>query len=426
MLATELTESLRQQLLWERQQKVSTQNDHQHQTNENASVQEYVETQERSLSRFSTSIYTTPSVRHERGGENPQRQFSWIESVVWKLNEFRNTLSDRTQPRVAPGHVRVSWTCRCGKRLHSEVPKHRQAAGIAFAQQACGSSNVDSVSYRSSDVDDSSSTSSSTKTFERGNLSQSSAPSLDSPLTAPSISSDTTPDPFIPAGTRKYLLLCVNTGIRQIKLANVDVTDVVNDEEVFKKMQAEYRNLRGRRRSNPLIKPKMMHYIKFQLLYLQKSKECIGNYEVNSIPSRTEIYRQEYAFSPCPPMLGDLPIPPSLFMHAFLDPGDHMGSMAVEMLPKKLHKGLSWDGSLNHPLNVPVGWGFYIIEGLDWLCVTWCVVITTLAVTLFTIFWSALMQDVQGGTGIGQYCIAVLAVMVSAALLATEGLRGPP
>ncbi|KAI1735820.1 hypothetical protein F4680DRAFT_433980 [Xylaria scruposa] len=315
---------------------------------------------------------------------------------------------------------------RCGKRLHIEVPKHRQAAGIAFAQQASGSSNIDSVSYRSSDVDDSSSTSSSTQTFARRNLSQSSDPSLNSPSTAPSTNSDATPDPFIPAGTRKYLLLCVNTRIRRISLANVDVTDVVNDEEVFKKMQAEYCNLRGRRRRNPFIKPKMMHYIKFQLLHLQKSKECVGNYEVNSIPSRTEIYREEYAFNPCPPMLGDLPIPPALFMHAFLDPGDHMGSMAMEMLPKKLRKELSWDGSLNNPLNVPIGWGFYIIEGLDWLCVTWCIVITTLTVTLVTIFWSALMQDVQGGTGIGQYCIAVLAMIVSAALLATESPTASP
>ncbi|KAI0549590.1 hypothetical protein F4679DRAFT_584307 [Xylaria curta] len=426
MLATELTDSLRRELLWERQQKVSTQDDHQqYQSNENMGVRECVEKQENIPSGVSTNAYATSFAGHEREREFPQRQFSWIESVVWKLNEFRNMLSDLMQPRVASGHVRVSWTCRCGKRLHIEVPQHRQAAGIAFAQQASGSSNVDSVSYRSSDADDSSSTSSSTQNSEKGNLSQSGDLSLDSPSTAPSLSSDAAPDPFIPAGTSKYLLLCVNSG-RRIGLANVDVTDVVDDEEVFKKLQAEYRNLRGRRGRNPLIKPKTMHYIKFQLLYLRKSKECVGNYEVNSIPSRTEIYRQEYAFSPCPPILGDLPIPPALFMHAFLDPGDHMGSMAMEMLPKKLRRELSWDASLNNPLNVPIGWGFYIVEGLDWLCVTWCIVITTLTVTLLTIFWSALMQDVQGGTGIGQYCIAVLAMIVSAALLATESPASSP
>ncbi|KAI1749652.1 hypothetical protein F4782DRAFT_512657 [Xylaria castorea] len=418
---TELQESASPYLIM---QEDDSERDHpQNQSNENSDVQEWAKKQEKPLSRSSTNKYTAPSTGHEGGGEISPRRFSWIEGVVWKLNHFRNMLSDRMQPRIASGHVRVSWTCRCGKRLCIEVPKTRQAAGIAFAQQASGPSNVDSVSYRSSDVDESSSTSSSTQAFASRSLSQSSGFSLDSPSTAPSIDSDA--GPFIPAGTKKYLLLCVNTGIRRISLTNVDVTNVVDDEEIFKKLQAEYHNLRGQRIRNPLIKPKMMHYIKFQLLYLQKSKECVGNYEFNSIPSRTEIYRQEYAFSPCPPALGDLPIPPALFMHAFLDPGDHMGSMAVEMLPKKLRRDLSWDDSINNSLNVPVGWGFYIIEGLDWLGVTWCIVITTLAVTLLTILWSALMQDVQGGTGIGQYCIAVLAVMVSAVLLTTEGLHGP-
>ena len=58
------------------------------------------------------------------------------------------------------------------------------------------------------------------------------------------------------------MLLCVNTEIRRISLANVDVTNVTNDEEMFKKLQTEYRILRSRRGRNPFIKPKTMYYIK--------------------------------------------------------------------------------------------------------------------------------------------------------------------
>lgn len=151
---------------------------------------------------------------------------------------------------------------RCGKRLRIEVPKHRQAAGMAFAQRARGPSNMDSVSCSTSDTDDSSSNSSGTQTSKGRSLSQSSGPLPDSPSTAASSSDNATPSPFIPAGTKKYMLLCVNSGMRRISLANVDVTNVIDDEELFKKLEMEYRNLRGQSRRNPLIKPKTMSYIK--------------------------------------------------------------------------------------------------------------------------------------------------------------------
>lgn len=38
---------------------------------------------------------------------------------------------------------------------------------------------------------------------------------------------------LIPTGTKKYMLLCVNSGLRLVKLANVDITDVDKDEEII-------------------------------------------------------------------------------------------------------------------------------------------------------------------------------------------------
>lgn len=100
-----------------------------------------------------------------------------------------------------------------------------------------------------------------------------------------------------------------------------------------------------------------------------------------------------------------------------------MGFTALNMLPKKLRGELRWDSSVNDAFNLPVGWGFYIAEGFDWLCITWSVVVASLAVTILTIYWSVLMHDVQGGTGIGQYCIGVLAFLVSAVVLANGPSR---
>lgn len=74
------------------------------------------------------------------------------------------------------------------------------------------------------------------------------------------------------------MLLCVNTRIRLIGLANVDVTDVSDEEEIFKRLQMVYQELRGKRRCSPLIKPKTMQYIKvkFKLSALSKLYICYG------------------------------------------------------------------------------------------------------------------------------------------------------
>ena len=241
----------------------------------------------------------------------------------------------------------------------------------------------------------------------------------ESPNTVPSDEELSQPEPFLPVGTKKYMLLCVNTsgprGIPQRKLANVDVTDVECGAEMFQRLRNAYYALRPGR--NPFFVPRTMHYVKFQLLFLQKSGECIGAYEVDSIPSRNEVIKQEYAFSPCPPRIGRLPLPPEIFMHGFLDPGDHLGPMAVEMLPKKLWCRLRWDVRANDRYNVPEGWGFYIREGINWPLVSWCTGVALIVVTALTMSWSIWAGDIQGGTGLGQYCLAVLTVSVSAWLL---------
>ncbi|KAL6411015.1 hypothetical protein AUP68_07449 [Ilyonectria robusta] len=95
------------------------------------------------------------------------------------------------------------------------------------------------------------------------------------------------------------------------------------------------------------------------------------------------------------------------------------------MLPKKLRSKLFWDTSANNVFNAPIGWGFYIIEGVDWLAMTKWVFGFVLLATTFTIAWSTVRNDVQAGTGIGQYCIAVLAVLISTVVLGYSNTFSP-
>ncbi|KAH6981654.1 hypothetical protein BKA56DRAFT_584258 [Ilyonectria sp. MPI-CAGE-AT-0026] len=356
-------------------------------------------------------------------GQDPVgSKFPWLLTVCRSFGEYRNLLSDYLQPKVSPGFVRISWTCRCGRRLRLEVPRNRQAAALALAEQASGPMNLNTISVTRSSLDeDSQSVSSSSASGS----SRSSNPPLDS-SGAELITTEfenSVQRRFFPRGTKMYMLLCVNTGRRLIKLANVDVTDMDDDEKVFNKLREAYGDLRKKKWYSRLVKPKTMHYIKFRLLYLQKSQECVTHYEVDSIPSIKEVMREEYLYDPCPPEHGDFPIPPDIFMHIFKYPGDHIG-MATEMLPKKLYSKVCWVNSVHHSRNLPYGWGFYIVEEVDWALVAWWVFGMVILLTTLTIAWSAVTKDVQGGTGIGSYSIAALALLVSVIILGTRSIEG--
>ena len=140
------------------------------------------------------------------------------------------------------------------------MPKSQQASSIAFAQHASGSSGSDSISIQTSDTDEASS-SSTTGTFGSWNSSRNSHQSSAFPSTTPSVGSDNGMNHYIPTGTKKFLLLCVNTRIGLIKLGNVDVINVSDDEEMFNRLRNAYEERRGTRGLNPLIKPKTMHYV---------------------------------------------------------------------------------------------------------------------------------------------------------------------
>jgi len=97
-----------------------------------------------------------------------------------------------------------------------------------------------------------------------------------------------------------------------------------------------------------------------------------------------------------------------------------MGNMAVRLLPKKLREELRWEHSLHHASNLPMGWGFLIVEELNWGLIALSVLGAVILISVGTLLWSVLQADVQGGVGIGQYLIAALAVLISAYLLGYE------
>ncbi|KAI1505186.1 hypothetical protein F5X99DRAFT_307094 [Biscogniauxia marginata] len=181
--------------------------------------------------------------------------------------------------------------------------------------------------------------------------------------------------------------------------------------------------MRGRLAKNIFIIPKEVEYIKFELIRREKTGECVGNYETNSIPSIKEVFRQEYAFNPCPPRIGHLPIQSHIFMHSFLNPGDHSGALAVAQLPKKVKEKLRLAAQNADPNDLPYGWGIYIIEGFNEVLMARIVLLTLALVLLIVVLWSKIVDDISGGMGIGQFSLAFAATLFPTMIVMQKGLR---
>ncbi|KAI0111152.1 hypothetical protein GGR51DRAFT_66710 [Nemania sp. FL0031] len=310
---------------------------------------------------------------------------------------------------------------RCGQPLYMDVCPTEKQQAIEYAQAASGSASSITVSGASASEKSPTQTpnSLSSPTQSGQNVSNTTGP----PLSQGQPSSTFAP-PVLPRGTKKYLLLCVNTGRFEIKLEQIDLTNIVLDVAMFTLIRERYESMRGPRLKRIFTVPKTVEFIKFELVRRSNTGECVGNYEKNSIPGEKEVAKREYTFSPCPPRIGTMPIHPHVFMHSLLNPGDHLGELAVLQLPKKVGRRLKCVAQPRDPFDVPYGWGIYIVEGLHTTLVSLLLLIIVGAMTLIVMLWSALRKDVQGGTGIGQYGLAAVGMIVAICAFSREQLKG--
>ncbi|KAI0148403.1 hypothetical protein GGR57DRAFT_240064 [Xylariaceae sp. FL1272] len=374
----------------------------------------------------------------ETASDEPKKRGGKLKSVSFSRQSFLTAIPHRVSvgvsrfihrcsrllwPRLTHGMVRVVWTCRCGQSLYIDAPESCQQVAVDFAQDASDAINRIQVSTSASSQNRDSSASSNPLTRASTSVTSSSDPP--SPLQARTDSTFRAPD--LPAGTKKYLLLCVNTATYQIQLAQIDVTNVVDDALLYTYVRRAYSNMRGSLRNNRLISPKTIEYVKFELVHRNRTGECVGNYEKDSIPGLDEVMRKEYTFRPCPPRIGPLPIQPHLFMHSFNNPGDHLGGLTVQQLPKKVGRKLKCTTQPRDPLHIPHGWGVYIVEGLYTFFASLLLAVILVIITLIVSLWSVLKSDVQGGTGgIGQYALAVVGTVVAIGALTWKPLRDIP
>lgn len=181
---------------------------------------------------------------------------------------------------------------RCGKRLHIDVQNSFRGDALKFAKGAAVPLHVHTVVERTSYTGGSTHHSSHSEVSVEGELPDTGPPD-GSLSTSPG---DYAPKSVPPAGAKKYMLLCVNSGIGLPRMYNIDVTNAGNDEEVFARLRKSYGNLR-RSILHRLFISVNVEYIKVSVLNpfrlqieltIASSNFCICEYQETALTTLRE------------------------------------------------------------------------------------------------------------------------------------------
>ncbi|KAM0322560.1 hypothetical protein ACHAQA_009407 [Verticillium albo-atrum] len=219
--------------------------------------------------------------------------------------------------------------------------------------------------------------------------------------------SSTTQNATLAPARKRFIELCVNTGEFRRQLAEIDMTGVESDAEVFRRIRNRYIEVRSFRAKYALLKPMDVHFVQFSL----EHRHLVGILDQPmSIPSQKEMGLRGYHYSPCP-LQPTPPVPANIFLHYLL----HAHETA--------HTKLRWGNRIPHKvddsiLNVPntdeliVGWGVHIIEGVHKRNVLLATLLILLVSGIVAVTWAVVRDDVQGGFGIGAWVTSVQAVVL--------------
>lgn len=228
------------------------------------------------------------------------------------------------------------------------------------------------------------------------------------------------PDPPPPEGTdggahasgrtpgrarKRFLELCVNTGEFQRQLAEIDVSSVNSDAQLFDRIRQRYHEARSFRVKYFLLKPVDVHFVQFSV----EDRYRVGILDKPmAIPSEADMAAEGYTYHPCP--LKPPPIPAHIFLHHLSNPRPHKKLLWSNRIPQKLDNSILQIQSADDKL--VTGWGVHVIEGLNRSAVLLCTLAGLLVSGIVSAAWAIARDDVQGGFGIGAWLTSVEAIVL--------------
>ncbi|CCT63252.1 uncharacterized protein FFUJ_00122 [Fusarium fujikuroi IMI 58289] len=212
-----------------------------------------------------------------------------------------------------------------------------------------------------------------------------------------------------PASKSKYLALCVQTGPIYTTLKEFDTSSFKSDAALLQEMKSVYTRIRGARsKHNSLFIPIGLEFVKFTLWNQKHGYISICD-RPDSVPPKTQL---EYDYDPKP--LDFLPpMPAQVFLH-YLEHGEEgwnkLRYLWLPKLPVRREKRVIEGHEASY------GWGIHIIEGPNRWAIFAMLLTTVFGSALAALLWSAIHNDIQGGTGLGQLIIALSSAILTASL----------
>ncbi|KAK3381859.1 hypothetical protein B0H63DRAFT_511578 [Podospora didyma] len=211
--------------------------------------------------------------------------------------------------------------------------------------------------------------------------------------------------------SKRFLELCVNTGEFQCQLAEIDISDVKDDGQLFCNIQERYVAARSFRVKYFFIKPIDIHFVQFSL----EDRYRVGILDKPmAIPCEAEMAAEGYGYHPCP--LKPPPFPANIFLHHLSRQTGHRRLIWGNRIPQKLHQSIlqggGGGGNGGVPNDLVLGWGVHIIEGLNKVTILFAMLGAALVSGVMSVAWVVVRDDVQGGFAIGAWLTDLRGIIV--------------
>ncbi|KAK3295275.1 uncharacterized protein B0H64DRAFT_143713 [Chaetomium fimeti] len=331
-----------------------------------------------------------------------QEGFAFVKAGVQRL----------IRPPIKEGYIRLEWRCDCGDSLYAD-----------FAESDADSIRQLEASLKGHAPHAGGGTAPSQPNHPPGGASAPTPapgpPPSQPPYNTQSNNTGQTPgqnQPPVAAGgvthtsgpasqaKKRFIELCINTGEFQRQLAEIDISTVASDAQLFERIRERYREVRSFRVKYFLLKPVDVHFVQFSV----EDRHRVGILDKPmAIPTVAEMAAEGYAYHPCP--LRPPPIPANIFLHHLSKPGQHPKLLWGNRIPQKLHKSIL---QIQTPDDLVTGWGVHIIEGLNMTTVLLCSLAGLLVSMIVAVVWAVVKGDVQGAFGIGAWVTSVEAILV--------------
>ncbi|KAI1086618.1 hypothetical protein F5B19DRAFT_129562 [Rostrohypoxylon terebratum] len=224
--------------------------------------------------------------------------------------------------------------------------------------------------------------------------------------------------------SKKYFEVCVSVGRYAINLGEIDISSITSDGQLFDEIWKTYRGMKGKdwkaALRNWFLEPDDILFVLFGVV----NRHQVGIYKQPlEIPPKIEVDEGRYEYYECP--MRDLPpMPGNIFLH-YLEhakkkasakkemPLYHMDSTFLSRLPKKLGNSI-FDHAATAGSRMSFGWGVHIVERPSITAqnlVAGFVALFSVVICLAVFAITRTTYDLDEANGIGQYAIAVLALL---------------